>query len=346
MLIDWITARLPERFFDRHEWYHLMSLTDRVSRYCGKTGELRWESAAWESVRSDSHQIAFRVGSDAIWIQGSPARLMGEGDTVFGLGASAALDLTGCVERMSAFVFDQVGLPLRGHPWDWIVSRIDVTGNLLLNSLVDVREALRILRNVEGGRYRVSQKAGDTVYWSTNSRLRKGKAYAKGPHLEYQMRKKGYDGKRYVTEEICLANRLLRLELTLGAQWLREERSGKKWHELTNGDLYEEWESYFSRMVGDMETTNDRELKEKIYLVAPTAGQAKAAYGTWALIQSQGWEQARDMHSSRTWYRNLKILRNAGLSDADLSAGRIVEFRRQLIECQLVESWEELRKVA
>ena len=347
MLIDWITARLPDGHFERSEWDHLRSFSDRILRYNPATGEQVWETSAWESIRSDSHQLSFRIGSDALWVQGSPARIIGDGDAVFGSGASSELNLMGCVDRMSAYAFQQFQIQPRGHATDWIVSRIDVTGNLLLDTLEDVREALRILRDVEGGRYRVSQQAGDTVYWSHRSRLRSGKAYAKGPHLDYQSRKnRSYDGRVYQPEEINLANRLLRLELKLGAQLLREDRLGKPWYELTSGDLYEQWNDYFGRMIGDSEMMTDADLKRKVIESAPTEGQGKAAYGCWTLIKSEGWERAREMCSKPTWYRNLKILRSAGLADADFSAGRVVEFRRRILDAKLVESWDELKRVA
>lgn len=346
MLIDWITARLDFRKFTPEEWSELRMHNDRVLRFCPRTGEQRWESAAWDSIRSDSHQLSFRIGSDALWVQGSPARIIGDGDAVFGSGASAALDVRGCVERMAQFAFEQFGLTPRAHVTDWQVSRIDVTGNLLLGSLEEVRTALRVLRDVEGGRYRVSQQAGDTVYWSHRSRIRKGKAYAKGPHLAAMQKQKNYTGRTYTPAEMAQANRLLRMELTIGAQSLREERLGKPWHELTNGDLFEAWEEYFGRMVGDVEITNDATLKERVMAAAPTEGQGKAAYGCWAMIKAEGWERAREMFAERTWYRNLKILRAAGLGDADFSAGRVVEFRRRVLDAKLVESWDELRRVA
>ena len=49
------------------------------------------------------------------------------------------------------------------------------------------------------------------------------------------------------------------------------------------------------------------------------------------------------MSGKRTQYHNLKVLRAAGLSDADLAAGNLVPIRWPLIECRQVDSWEELR---
>jgi len=75
---------------------------------------------------------------------------------VFGSGPSAALDLPGSLRRMIFHLSTVVGIPIPCAIESWNVSRIDVTGNLLLPSLASVRQALSILRNVEGGRYRVS----------------------------------------------------------------------------------------------------------------------------------------------------------------------------------------------
>ena len=344
MLIDWVTARLDLNHFDATEMEYLRSLTDRIVRFNPRTGETVWETAAWESIRSDSHQISMRVGSDALWVQGSPARVTGDGDAVFGSGASAAFDIKGCVYRMAAYAFQRIGLELRGKIKDWKVSRVDVTANLLLGSLSEVREALRILRNVEGGRYRVSQQAGDTVYWSHKSRLRAGKAYAKGPHLLYQKRRG--DGIWYPEEEIDLANRLLRMELRLGSQWFREKRSGKEWYELTPDDFKSVWYDYFGKMVGGVEIKDEDDLKQRIFEVAPTEGQAKSAWGCWCQIRAEGWECAREMYANRTWYRHLKILRAAGLGDADISGGEVVPLRRKVLDLQIIHTWDELKYAA
>lgn len=343
MLIDWITARVPLALFSPEDLIRLRASGDRIQRYNLATGDVTWETQAWDSIRSDSHHLSFRVGSDVLWVQGSPARVIGDGDAVFGSGAAAALDLPGCMARMGAVLCAKLMLPCPPLRC-WQVSRIDVTGNLLLAELASVRVALRLLRDCEGGRYRVSQQAGDTVYWSQRSRLRAGKAYAKGPHLAYLMRKSDYDGRAYTESEISLAGSLLRLELRLGSQLLRE-RLSKPWHELTSTELTDYWHQYFSRMLGNIDIT-DMNIAERIKAVAPTPGQAKAALMTWALIQAEGWEKARDLQSRPTWYRNLKLLRAAGLGDADLASGRVVALRRPLLHAQQVNSWEELRRLA
>jgi II/X family phage/plasmid replication protein len=344
MLIDWVTGRIPLACFGEADRISLRELGERIQRFDPKTGEQVWETSAWDSIRSDSHHLSYRVTSDALWMQGSPARVIGDGDAVFGAGAASALDLPGCVARMRDVLAMAVGVAMPQDIALWKVSRVDVTGNLFIGSLEQVRVALRVLRDVEGGRYRVSQQAGDTVYWSSRSRLRAGKAYAKGPHLVHLMRQKTYDGRQYSGEDIRLAQGLLRLELRLGAQWWRE-RGGGDWWEVTADQLNGQWQAYFERMLGDCEVT-EMNIEARVKAVAKTEGQAKAALSLWALIQAYGWEQVRNITSRPTWYRNLKILRAAGLSDADFSAAKVVAFRRRVLDAREVASWEELKRLA
>lgn len=336
MLLDWVTARVPLDLLTPEARRAALELGDRICRYCPKTGDVRFESAAWESVRSDSHQIAVKAGSD-FWMQGSPGRVIGTGDTVFAAGAAAALDLVGCVERMRQFVAAKLGCELPpAHLW--IVSRVDVTGNFQLGSLAEVRAALSILRGTEGGRYRVSSQKGDTVYWGGASRLRKAKAYAKGPHLVHLLKQKTYSGHMYSAEEVSAADRLLRLELTLGREWFARN----PWLSATADALREEWEDYFGRMIGGADMAADCDLQDRVIAAAKTPGRGKAAYGCWVMIQREGWERAREFYSKSTWYDHLKVLRSAGFGDADISTGQVVPLRRQIMQARLVTHWSQI----
>lgn len=336
-MIDWLTIRVPYDALTDAARDVVRNIGDRIIRYCPQTGEERWTTTAWDSIRSDSHQISVRAGALEFWIQGSPARVIADGDSVFGAGPSAGLDLRGCAQYMIRYVAAQLGADLPG-PAAWICSRVDMTENLALADLDQVIQTLAILRDCEGGRYRVSNQAGDSVYWNHRSKLRSGKAYAKGPHLRYLMRQPAYSGRQYSPDEIQAADRLLRLELKLAREWFRRH----DWLTVTPDDLKAEWESYFGRMIGEAEMSGEQDLKKRVFEVAPTEGQGRAALGCWALIQSQGWDGARHMHSSRTWYRNLRILRDAGLGDADLARGQVVPIRRRVIEAQAVHSWAQL----
>lgn len=337
MLIDWVTARVPLDGLTEQVRQAVSFIGDRIIRFDPRTGEQRWETSAWDSIRSDSHQVVVRVGTD-LWMQGSPARVCGDGDAVFGSGPSAALDLLGCVDAMRRFLSATLSIVL--PPADrWIVTRVDVTGNLLLPDLRTVRDALRLLRDVEGGRYRVSAQAGDTVYWSARSKLRAGKAYAKGPHLRHLMRQRSYDGRQYSEQEIAAADRLLRLELRLGREfWARND-----WQTFTAEQLREQWAQYFGRMAGETEVTDDASLYERIIAAAPTEGRGKAAYGCWCAIKDAGWEQARERYGRSAWYGHLKILRAAGLRDGDISSGRVIPMRLRVMDAAVVSSWQQLR---
>jgi II/X family phage/plasmid replication protein len=316
------------------------ALGDRVCCYCPKTGDVRYESSKWDSVRSDSHQVVAKCDGQ-LWVQGSPARVSGDGDSVFGCGAAAALDVSGALQRMVDFLAAHLGVALLPAHF-WVVSRVDVTGNFLLGSLAEVRQALSILRNVEGGRYRISSQAGDTCYWSQTSKLRKGKAYAKGPHLRYlQTKAKTYNGRTYSEHELQFADRLLRLELTLGREWFARN----DWRSVTAEQLTAEWQSYFFRMIGGSEISGDCDMRQRIIEAAKALGKSegrgRAAFGCWTMIKAEGWEKARDCFASRTWYQHLQILHAAGLADADISAGRVVQLRRRIIEAQQVHSWAD-----
>lgn len=339
MLLDWLTAHLPVEHLTDEGREQALLLGDRIARYCPKTGDVRYETMAWDSIRSDSHQISVKCNGSTLSIMGSPARVCGDGDAVFGSGASAKLSIGGCVDAMRVFVQQQTGIYLNPDLNLWGVSRLDITGNLLMGSETEVFDALQVLRNCNGGRYRVSQQSGDTTYWNQKSKLRSGKAYGKGQHLAYLMKQKNHTGRVYTPEEIELATRLLRLELKLAREFFYRNN----WRDLTPDLLVAEWQDYFFRMIGDADMTNDNDLKARVMAVAKTEGQGKAAYGCWLLIQSQGWERAKESFSKTSWYRHLEYLRAAGLGDADLSAGHVVQLRRRVFDAQLVTSWQQLK---
>ena len=348
MLIDWMSLGVPLACFSEQDQDRLHNFGDRICRYTPSTGEVSWQTFAWESVRSDSHQVAVKVGSTSLHVQGSPGRCMGDGDAVF--GAPMGLDPVSCAEAMLSVACAMLGVAevAAADLWRVVCTRMDVTGNVALRDLAQVREALGWLRSVEGGRYRVSQQAGDTVYWSHRSRLRSGKAYAKGPHLRYLMRRPGYAGREYSEEEIRCADRLLRLELKLGSQWFRETAQCK-WWQLGAGDLVELWRAFFGRMVGTVELGDGMGVAQRLMELEELDGsrvskaQRRAAYATWTMIETRGWQFTRDHTSRSTFYRHLRLLRAVGLSDADLSAGRVVPLRGSALVLEPVATWEALR---
>ena len=344
MLIDWLSLRLDSSSCpDWGGWLRLREWGDRILRYCPRTGETRWEVTAWDSIRSDSHQLAIKAGAGGLWVQGSPARVMGSGDTVFGAGLEGR-DIVACARAMIAFVERLLHISPIPHFRLWSLTRLDVTQNYDLGSAASVRVALAELRNVEGGRYRVSQQAGDTVYYSHLSRHRAGKAYAKGPHLVHLLKQSTYTGCRYSESDLELAHRLLRLELRLGSKWFHQLPIA--WYLLIWDNLKEQHDDYFMRMFGVEGITGvDMGFVDQFIKVAKTPAQGRGAARSWALVQAMGWQAARDMMPKSTWYLHQKIWKAAGLGDADISAGRVVSLRRPLI-MHPVSSWDELRRAA
>lgn len=337
LVLDWLTLKVDGTALGQEQRDRLRARTGRVIKL-SPSGEIEWEAASREAIRSDSHQVTVCVGSE-VTVAGSPARVLGTSN-VFGSG-----DIRDCAAAMLRFVSVQVGITLPQLE-AWRVTRVDVTHNYDLGSLANVRQALLSLRHAEGGRYQL-RTAAESVYWSVRSQLRSGKAYAKGPHLEYQTKK----GQVELTDdELQLASRLLRLELSLRSQWWRE-RSGKQWHAFSEAELDVLHESYFAPLVGKVEVSDMASVSSQVIEAAQrlglSEGQGKAAYKYWLGICDIGLEHSRELTPRATHYRHVKVLREAGLSFSDFQARRVVPFRRSaLVLAQPVRSWDELRRIA
>lgn len=333
-MIDWLTLRLPPDKVSEELRVSLLRLQGRLISI-NPDGSVEWEAPRRESVRSDSHQVSVHMGY-GLEISGSPARVM-ESNNVFGSG-----DIRACFASMTGFIEERLGIALPKTLSDWKCSRVDITHNFNLGSAAEVRQALSCLRLSEGGHFQVRTQA-ESVYWGQGSRLRRGKAYAKGPHLRYLAKKKGL----VISSDLLdLADSLLRLELTLAGQYWRE-RAAKAWFDYSESDLDELHREYFSQVIGKIEVKEMENLQERFEEVAKTPGQGKAAYRTWALIRSIGIREAQAMLPPSTWYRHKAIMFDAGLTWADLQSQNIVPFRQRAIVIeQPVRSWEELRRAA
>ena len=295
-------------------------------------GEVRWTIPARANLCADTHQVTVRLCS-TFTCNGSPARAMGEGtDNVFG-----SFDVIECFGGMIQFISKVLDCSIPDDPRLWNLTRLDVTGNYDLGSLVNVKQALNYLRHVEGGRYQV-KTAAETVYWSKSSRLRAGKAYAKGPHMRYMIKK----GKAQLSEaRLEAVQRLLRLEVKLGAQFWRDHAT--PWYEWTGEQLQEVHNEYFAQFVGSVEIKEVEDVLENLQKVAPTPGYAKAAYKTWLLIQTHGVETAKELTGRAAWYKHKRLLKEVGISWADMHHRQVVPFRRKMIVLgEPVRSWDEL----
>jgi len=352
MLIDWVSLRLPLHLIPPETAAVIESVQDRMLRVTA-SGEVVSISPLWSSIRSDSHQITVCVGADHLRIQGSPARVLGDGCAVFGSGPSSSLDLAGSARAMIAFVGRQFGVDLSSVPLQcWRVTRVDVTQNYFLASLADVKATLSQLSKVNAGRLRVRTIAGDSAYWNPSSNYVSGKAYAKGPHLDYQARRNPHAPK--VSEEDRRnAGHILRLEISLKRHFWRE-RAIAPWYEMDELELSFQHANFFSFLWGTTEVDtiktlpdigHDADIMTRCERVAPTPSRGRAAYRTWAAIRASGFDFVRENTPKSTWTRHQRILLDAGLTRADMSLGALAPISRR-VDLVPVNSWAELARLA
>lgn len=334
-MLDWLTLKLP---LDHVCPDQLQQFNNRSGRVLciDANGVKLWEKIQRQSVRSDSHQLVVDVGIDSLILHGSPARVV-QSNNVFGSGCPIE-----CALSMIDFAVQHTGVTLSRDLTLWKCTRMDVTQNYDLGSGAEVRQALSYLRQAEGGRYQV-RTASETVYWSSNSALRSGKAYHKGPHLLYQLRRNQASAHDI---ELALSDRLLRLELSLKSQYWRE-RAIKKWYQFSESDLEQIHNDYFSQFIGTVEVVEMDNMLKHFERVAPSRGYALAAYRTWSLIKSIGMHEAKASMPRASWFKHLRIMKDAGLTWADYQAGNVVPLRRRTIELgQPVRSWADISRVA
>lgn len=336
-MLDWLTMK-TEVINMPADTLHAMRQRQGLIYKMAADGTCEWMTPSREIVRSDSHQIQFHLTNHHMMLFGSPARVVSK-DNVFGSG-----DIVECAQRMIKFAADQLRAVLPGHEC-WSVTRADITHNYDLTAPALVRQALNTLRHAHGGRYQIRTES-ESVYWSVRSRHQSGKAYHKGPHLEY-LRKQGAE---FTDEEIHLAHRLLRLELRLGSQWWHQTAT-KPWHEYTAQDFDQIHAAYFKPLIGNAEVTEMTDIKQQCIDAAKslsmTEGRGKAAYAYWCTVCAEGYEQARDCTNRRTAQQHEQVLKQAGLSFSDFQARRVVALRRQpLVLAQPVTRWEQLRAAA
>jgi II/X family phage/plasmid replication protein len=311
-------------------------------------GSVEWCTPVYESIRSDTHQVTIRVMGDRVQVFGSPARSMGYTHNVFG-----SMDIVACAQAHIRVAQDHLPFELPALDF-WFPSRIDITRNYDMGGHPEVKQALVWLRQADGGRLKVNNKYAETVYWNEKSPLNSNKAYSKGSHLEYQIRKGQVE---IAAQELEYAKRLLRLENKRCHEWWRRFRqTGRDWKTLTEAELFKLHSDAFEVIIGkdsievaQMDSVLDR-LKEVIDAKTGkpiSDGQALAAYRTWGLIKMVGCEEAKASMPVRTWHHHKNLLFLAGLAWADFSAGNIVPFRRKvLVLGEPVTSWDYFKRAA
>ena len=334
-LLDWITTRLPLANLDADTARRLENSTGRILKIAAD-GSVEWESGARETVRHDSHRVVMSV-NDAVTIQGSPARCADGDDNVFG-----SADIVECWQRMTDVIRGKLNVDLPNEMWRWTVTRVDIAANYDMASLSNVRAVLEQLRHCEGGRYQVRCQA-ESVYWSPRSRLRSGKAYAKGPELR---RRVAADALIMDEAKQAKGDRLVRLELKLGAQYLRE-RAGRKWWTMAPVWLAKMHQEYFAQFLAPVQVHDGDDLYDTLCEQAKERGRthaaAMSAYRTWLLVRDRGIEQAKQLLHKPTWHRHKRQLFDAGLTWGHLKTGVCDTVRTRVITLgEPVSGWDAI----
>jgi hypothetical protein len=344
MLIDWLTLRLrldamPDELSSRlNDNMSHLTLTDA-------DGVLIWQKASLDldRLRTDSHGLFWQIQGDGdgrryLAIGGSPASIAHDGVNVFGTSdiRKAATVLIGAARRA-------LGALVPGYR-SWQCRRIDVTENYVLPDEAAVDVALSQLMVSDTARRKASTRTGNTVYWSPSSDRRKGKAYSKGRHLRFMVRKKGLDISPVL---LAASSRLLRLELSLCARWCRELEAGRvEWWKLDQAALSKEHSEFFGALNLSCEVA-EMGTSEAVASIARASGiseaRARAAFYMYTLIRAQGVEAARAVTSRATWFRNMSYLRAAGFTDAHIRSVNVLPFPRVRLDiARCVQSWAEL----
>lgn len=354
-MIDWLSLRIDLMHLPEPVVRKLQSLNSRLFKVSASTGHVEWESFAWESVASDTHQICFRVGSD-FYIQGSPARL-GLPNNAFGSlciqycakkmisFASSFLGLTELFEEIRSGSIDAENQPtIAGFPplSFWSCTRIDITRNYLMQSEAEARQALAYLKQSPEGKQRHSYETNG-FYIGKRSTLHKGKIYLKGQDAKRNQK----SGRAHYTEEqLEKSQLLLRTEYTMARGIIRRFRENHSinWYQLNPDYLLSLHDSYFKDYFSQIEVTDMGTVLEKLLDVAPTEGQGRAAYDCYTRIRLFGYEQAKTSFTKPSWYRHLKLLKLAGFNRSDLQPTNVIPLQKRAIHIACpVRHWDDIQ---
>ena len=332
-MIDWLTLCLPAERLGSHA---LSALRNRQSilQRTNADGEIEWRTNAREEIRHGRRKLTSRLSAGRVELSGSPARVTRD-ENVFG-----ERDVRRCAHEMIRFFEERTRTELPHDLALWNCTRLAVTLNYALSSAAAVVAALHGLA-VAGGPRLVVSTHGDTVYWNRRSKTRAGMAYHKGPQFARKVRK----GEATASpERVAVSNFLLRLELSLGAQFWRE-RAARPWHKWTVEELEAENQGYFAPLIASVTTTRPSDVLRALKEVTARPSLASTVYRTLLEIQSDGLEAVRPRMANSTFHRHRKLLFQAGLTWADLNSPS-QPARQSLDLGEPVHEWDDLALAA
>lgn len=347
-MIDWMTLTIDASEIER-KYHSVLKHQSESILHLDVDGAIKRESSLFARVSPDTEKhssdlfgLSINFGSQLV-ICGSPARTS-KTHNLFGSSHPLL-----CFEMMVNFVERCLDIKLPKSPKLWNCTRIDYNRMYELGGHTGVLQALNFLRHSESRGANVTC-AGTTVYWDKNSTYLSLKAYDKFQDLKRTMRQK----KTFLTaEELALCESLLRFEMKLGRHYMyrQEERTGRKWYDYTAKDLADIFNEKLNQIIGkEMNITNHKGLRQKFQESAIKLGftpmMGSRAYSTFNMIKVEGLETVKREMKKSTFYLHKKIMRHAGLSNADITTGRILEFRRKsIIIDQPITSFNQLREL-
>lgn len=302
-----------------------------------KDGDVMNTRHPWESIPSNFEGMAFKVfdfrctelDKFYIEIKASPAKVM-LGHNLFG-----SSDFEECAMFMIKLLFSTYPqLVERLNMRTWFLANIDLTFFSRADTNVEATQFINALSNVSFGQTKSRTGYNGTAYFGQkNSRLKKIKVY--GKHAETIEILKNNPKLANVIDDGLLnwSSGMIRWEVTLTSRYF--ERLGVKCdfpnlfenNSLTKDKQIELWcnatADLFKSLDGkEMKVMNDNEVKELLRAKFSKIGKtgkvsyaaADSAFTTYRLLQIDGWETVKLSLASKTFYRHIGMLIDAGLS--------------------------------
>lgn len=328
-------------------------------------------SHAWESLPTSFTPMAVKVFHQSLGkritpgveLKASPAKLL-QGHNVFGptsirTGAEVMLKwLAGSYPQL----FSQLD-PLRIQ-----VYGIDCTFSARVPDERTGRQLMQALRGVSNGQTR---NRGDdyetTAYWgSKETRLRKLKAYLKGPEFQRQLAdavKAARGGNLSARRTLSVlqnpdlqnwASNLVRLEATVMHRWLdRRNIPSNLWALCDYQERLKEqgqcfiewcWQQVTKELFAAFEGISMRVINDDKVLAALKArftkfgknGKANETiplnlFRTYRSLKDYGWEETMESMSRATFYRHIEQICECGLSKAALQKLKVDDHKNNVV---------------
>src|SRR5690606_2278877 len=112
------------------------------------------------------------------------------------------------------------------------------------------------------------------------------------------------------------------------------------WYELSPERLLQLHDDFFDEYFSEIEVTDMSTVYEQLLQIAPTEGQARAAYDCYVRIRMTGYEQAKTTYTKPSWHRHIANLKAAGFKRADLQMINVIPLQKRAIQLsQPVRHW-------